>query len=70
MGVKLLGEIIIHVFIVLHRVMSFGSDCVLREYPDMVHGWTVRGDMRDQAIGNAARAAFNSLKGFLDTHVK
>merc|ERR1712123_206827 len=51
-------------------VMSFGQSCVLRTYPDMVHGWTVRGDMRDPAVSNAATAAFTALKGFLDTHVK
>jgi len=50
-------------------VMSFGAGCVLREYPDMAHGWTVRGDMREQTVSNTARAAFNSMIGFLDTHV-
>eukprot|EP00090_Calanus_glacialis_P010734 TRINITY_DN19192_c0_g1_i1.p1 TRINITY_DN19192_c0_g1~~TRINITY_DN19192_c0_g1_i1.p1 ORF type:complete len:253 (-),score=69.10 TRINITY_DN19192_c0_g1_i1:79-837(-) len=50
-------------------VMSFGGSCVLRSYPDMMHGWTVRGDMRDQAVNNAATAAFNAMKGFLNTHV-
>ena len=54
----------------LYRVTSFGSSCVLRSYPDMMHGWMVRGDMRDQAVNNAAMAAFNALKGFLNTHVK
>jgi hypothetical protein len=28
------------------RVMKFGNKCEFREYPDMRHGWTVRGDMR------------------------
>ena len=55
---------------VLYRVISFGGSCVLRSYPDMMHGWTVRGDMRDQAVNNAATAAFNAMKGFLNTYVK
>jgi len=50
-------------------VMNFGGGCVLRTYPDMVHGWTVRGDMRDQAVNNAATAAFNALKFFFNTFV-
>ena len=57
-------------FTILYRVMSFGPDCVLREYPDMVHGWTVRGDMREEAVSNAAKAAFNSMVGFFATHIK
>jgi hypothetical protein len=28
------------------RVMKFGNKCEFREYPDMRHGWTVRGDLR------------------------
>ena len=28
------------------RVMSLGGTCELREYPDMSHGWTTRGDIR------------------------
>ena len=51
------------------RVMNFGGGCVLRTYPDMMHGWTVRGDMRDQAVNNAATAAFNALKFFFNTYV-
>jgi len=50
-------------------VMSIGAACELREFPDMSHGWTTRGDIRDPAVDNCARAAFNSLKGFLDTHM-
>jgi len=51
-------------------VMSFGEECVYREYKDMLHGWTVRGDIRNEAINNCARAAFNSMLGFLNTYLK
>jgi len=50
-------------------VMSFGGSCVFRCYPDMVHGWTVRGDMRDEAVSNAARAAFAAMKGFFASYI-
>ena len=50
--------------------MSFGEECLYREYPDMLHGWTVRGDNRREDVSNAARAAFNSMLGFLATHLK
>ena len=29
-----------------HRVMSLGGACEFREFPDMTHGWTTRGDIR------------------------
>jgi hypothetical protein len=32
--------------VILTRVMKFGDKCEFREYPDMRHGWTVRGDIR------------------------
>lgn len=51
-------------------VMKFGDKCEFREYPDMRHGWTVRGDMRDAAVNGACRAAFNALLGFLGTHMR
>lgn len=51
-------------------VMKFGPKCEFREFPDMKHGWTVRGDMRDECVANAFRAAFNALLGFLGTHLR
>ena len=50
--------------------MSFGSECVYREFRDMQHGWTVRGDVRRIEVKAAATAAFNSMLGFLNTYVK
>jgi len=51
-------------------VMSFGEECIYREYRDMEHGWMVRGDVRKEAINNTAKAAFTSMLGFLSTHLK
>merc|ERR1712080_373005 len=52
------------------RVWSGMSlDCQFREYPDMEHGWTTRGDIRVPAVDNCSRAAFNSMKGFFATHL-
>jgi len=50
-------------------VMSIGPQCQFREYPDMTHGWTTRGDIRDPKVDNCCRAAFNCLKGFFETHL-
>ena len=52
------------------RVMSFGGECIYREYRDMVHGWMVRGDVRKEEINNCTKAAFNSMLGFLNTYLK
>ena len=52
------------------RVMNFGEECIYREYRDMQHGWTVRGDNRREDVNNAARAAFTSMLGFFSTHLK
>jgi len=51
-------------------VMNFGGECIYREYSDMIHGWTVRGDIRNEAINNCAKASFTSMLGFLSTHLK
>jgi len=51
-------------------VMKFGDACDYKTYPDMVHGWTVRGDVRDPRVENAARAAFNAVVGFLAANIK
>ena len=56
--------------LIILRVMSFGEECIYREYRDMEHGWTVRGDNRREDVNNAARAAFTSLLGFFSTHLK
>lgn len=50
--------------------MSFGGECVYREYRDMEHGWMVRGDVRRDEVKGAATAAYNSMLGFLNTYVK
>jgi len=50
-------------------VMKFGSKCVYREFPDMVHGWFTRGDTRDEAINNVSKATLNSIIGFFDAHI-
>ena len=56
--------------VLLCRVMSFGEECLYREYPDMQHGWMVRGDNRREDVNNVVRAAWNSTLGFLTTHLK
>ena len=35
-----------------HRVMSLGGACEFREFPDMSHGWTTRGDIRSALYHN------------------
>ena len=67
----LINELIWNFFnFLLSRVMSFGEECLYREYRDMEHGWTVRGDNRKEDVSNAARAAFTSMLGFFSTHLK
>jgi len=50
-------------------VMSIGPGCIFRQYPDMVHGWLTRGDVRDSGVENCSRAALMAIKGFFATHI-
>ncbi|XP_023330507.1 carboxymethylenebutenolidase homolog isoform X2 [Eurytemora carolleeae] len=51
-------------------VMKFGIHCEYKEYKNMLHGWMVRGDMRNESISTDAKAAFNLLVSFLATNLK
>ena len=39
------------------------------EFPDMIHGWTVRGDMSVQQVDRDIRAALDLTIDFIRTHM-
>lgn len=42
-----------------------GSECVWKLYPEMVHGWTVRGDPSDPAIARDTESAIKEAASFM-----
>jgi dienelactone hydrolase len=48
----------------------FGEQCVLREFPDMLHGWVLRGDVSVPAVARDVQIAFQLILEFLYAHVK
>ena len=48
-----------------------GSNVTIVEFPDMIHGWTTRGDMSaDPKVKRDVQKALEETVKFLDTHVK
>jgi dienelactone hydrolase len=57
----------------VHQLLSslpFGDACVLREFPDMLHGWALRGDINDPIVARDVQLAINLVVEFLNTHVR
>jgi dienelactone hydrolase len=48
---------------------DFGSKCVFKEFPDMVHGWVVKGDIKDEKIARDYAAAMKLGIEFLVANV-
>jgi len=47
----------------------FGASCVLKEFPDMVHGWTLRGDLTDEKVARDVALTMDLIMQFLNTHL-
>lgn len=46
-----------------------GLECPVTEYPDMQHGWTIRGDTADKAIARDVESAVVNAKGFFKKYL-
>jgi len=56
-----------------HQILSkkpFGKECVFREFPDMAHGWVVRGDLSDATVARDVRIAMDLSTSFFRKHLK
>jgi dienelactone hydrolase len=47
----------------------FGSECVFREFKDMLHGWVPRGDLSDPAVHRDVDESMSTIVGFLNEHM-
>lgn len=52
------------------RIIGEGDSSLrIVEFPDMIHGWTVRGDMSVQQVDRDIRAALDLTIDFIRTHM-
>eukprot|EP01036_Dinobryon_divergens_P022339 gene22339-30584_t len=52
----------------VHEILSslpFGTKCVLREFPEMAHGWVLRGDISNPAIAEGVTDAMRLVVEFI-----
>lgn len=57
----------------VHQILgqkSFGADCAFQEFPEMKHGWVVRGDLCDPACDRDVKLALALGLEFLKKHAK
>ncbi|KAL1515353.1 hypothetical protein AB1Y20_001983 [Prymnesium parvum] len=50
------------------KASSRGDECVFTEYPEMKHGWSVRGDLADPAVARDVAAVLGEVSAFLSKH--
>jgi hypothetical protein len=48
----------------------FGEDCEIHEFPDMKHGWVVRGDLNDPLCARDVKLALDMATEYLKKHSK
>lgn len=46
-----------------------GADCVFKEYPDMTHGWSCRGDVSDEKVKRDVDDVMKEAIGFYAKHL-
>jgi dienelactone hydrolase len=51
------------------KASARGSECAWRDFPDMAHGWTVRGDLAEAAVARDAEAALADVTAFFGKHL-
>merc|ERR1712151_477994 len=47
------------------RASAKGGECEWKVYPEMQHGWTVRGDLADDATKRDVEAVMNEAEAFV-----
>eukprot|EP00949_MAST-11_sp_MAST-11-sp1_P000376 g376.t1 len=47
-------------------VRGLGVDCETTEYPEMLHGWVIRGDATQPAVARDVKAAVDQVTAFFD----
>eukprot|EP01096_Ripella_sp_DP13-Kostka_P016146 TRINITY_DN776_c0_g1_i2.p2 TRINITY_DN776_c0_g1~~TRINITY_DN776_c0_g1_i2.p2 ORF type:complete len:260 (-),score=109.90 TRINITY_DN776_c0_g1_i2:39-779(-) len=48
----------------------FGDRCVYHPFPDMLHGWSVRGDLNDPTVARDVALVFDLVFSFFDKELK
>lgn len=51
------------------KASSCGGQCVLKSYPDMIHGWSIRGDLSDPTVARDVQAVMEDASRFFATHL-
>ena len=51
------------------KSLPFGDQCVLKEYPNMLHGWLPRGDLSKPEVVREVTDAMRLIKEFLTVHL-
>jgi len=51
------------------RASERGADCVFKEYPDMTHGWSCRGDVSDEKVKRDVDDVMKEAIGFYAKHL-
>ena len=57
-------------FSLLEKIPEIGPSMGTRSYEDMVHGWSIRGDMSDVTVSRDVASAFEETSTFLNKHLK
>ena len=50
-----------------HNIL--GPRLKIREFPEMVHGWTVRGDAEEPEVDRDTKLALDEAMNFLNEHM-
>lgn len=51
------------------KASAVGSDCIWKVYPEMTHGWTVRGDLADAATARDVEAVMKDAQEFVGKYL-
>ncbi|EOD10873.1 hypothetical protein EMIHUDRAFT_215122 [Emiliania huxleyi CCMP1516] len=51
------------------KASAKGADCVFKEFPDMSHGWSCRGDLADEKVRRDVEAVMKDAIGFFAKYV-
>ena len=51
------------------RSLPFGASCVVKEFPEMTHGWMTRGSLSDGAVARDVAAGMQLILSFLNQNL-
>ena len=54
---------------IVEIVIGNGLVCEAVEFPEMTHGWCIRGDASDPAVARDVRIAVDTASQFFDAHL-